>query len=304
MKPYIQQTQQPAGDSASFIKTGGRFANACVFLKTMFLFCLALCVSGGAWGKETVTFSSLKEKARHGDINAQYYLGLIYTFGSEKAVEKNAPEIDETVDKDNERAAFWLDRAARSGIKGAQYLLGVHYGIGEKGEKDGDKALYWLEKSLNSGGKLQDTFASELISRLKKEGCSADDAKTCSECDGTGHLSRRPCDNPYCKNGTLVSSPITFMNGRPCGICSGTGYITPKCKECDGLGVPKIHSSIECSTCDGTGYLPRQRCTNPNCQNGMVKGPFGMAPCGTCFGTGYCTPKCKDCDGTGISDDD
>ncbi|MEI8294975.1 MAG: tetratricopeptide repeat protein [Alphaproteobacteria bacterium] len=84
------------------------------------------------------TASKLEEKARQGDIGAQFVLG--YSFFEGMGVEKNLT-----------RAVEYLQAGAENGSARCQGVLGIMYqkGIGVK--KDSKKAFDWFQKSADQG---------------------------------------------------------------------------------------------------------------------------------------------------------
>ena len=67
------------------------------------------------------TFAGMKEKAKNGDIEAQYNIGLMYHDGNE----------GENIARNYSEALRWLRMASDSGYAPAQYLLGLMYYNGE-----------------------------------------------------------------------------------------------------------------------------------------------------------------------------
>ena len=55
------------------------------------------------------------------------------------------------MEKDQDKAAYWLTKAAERGYAKAQTYLGVRYAGGEGVEKDQDKAVYWFTKAAKKG---------------------------------------------------------------------------------------------------------------------------------------------------------
>jgi len=169
MNNQIPQTQQPAGDSAGFLKIGVRFGNGASLknlmnsggiLKMMMMFCLMLCVSGGVRAQTTVSLSVIKRFAEEGNINNQYILGQIYNYGSKEAEKLlgGKYKFDFDADKNIDQAIYWYKKAADDGHADsalnaqARLKLGLIYQ--EKGD-DGDKnsykeSIYWFEKYLKN----------------------------------------------------------------------------------------------------------------------------------------------------------
>jgi len=78
------------------------------------------------------------EKAKDGDIDAQYNLGVIYYHG-------------EGVDRDYDEALSWFHMAAEQDDPDAQYNLGFMYGRGEGIEKDRNLSMQWFNRAAGQG---------------------------------------------------------------------------------------------------------------------------------------------------------
>lgn len=82
---------------------------------------------------------AIENRATAGDVNAQYYLSLLYE-GT-----KNCP-------KNLEKSAEWCAKAARAGDKQAQYRLAKLLKTGRGFDKARDKAAcFWLKESAANG---------------------------------------------------------------------------------------------------------------------------------------------------------
>lgn len=79
------------------------------------------------------------EAAEGGDINSQKYLIELYQFGGG------------CVEPDNEKVAYWAERAADNGDKDAMYEIGSMYLYGKGVNRNPEKSFYWLEKSAELG---------------------------------------------------------------------------------------------------------------------------------------------------------
>ena len=79
------------------------------------------------------------ETAEGGDIDSQKYLIELYQFGSG------------CVEPDNEKVAYWAERAAENGDKDAMYEIGSMYLYGRGVNRNPEKSFYWLEKSAELG---------------------------------------------------------------------------------------------------------------------------------------------------------
>ena len=67
--------------------------------------------------------------------------------------------------KDSNLYMYWIERAANSGIPGAQYDLGVTYMSGDGGPKSHERAVYWFRRVL-SVGKGGDSLIRETLNNL------------------------------------------------------------------------------------------------------------------------------------------
>ncbi len=97
-----------------------------------------------------------KPLAEKGDANAQYCLGLQYTFGSwepdpEKMKDEETiwePDPEEMKDhKGYQEAIKWFKKAAEQGYARAQYKLGGMYKRGEGVSRDDKEAVKWYKKA-------------------------------------------------------------------------------------------------------------------------------------------------------------
>lgn len=83
------------------------------------------------------TLDETKDKAKEGNLDAQYLLGNIYRAGV--GLPQNYQE-----------AMKWLQNAAEQGHVHAKYALGEMYYKGEGSEVDYDMALYWYKEAAKS----------------------------------------------------------------------------------------------------------------------------------------------------------
>ena len=81
----------------------------------------------------------ITEAAEVGDINSQKYLMELYQFGS-GCIEAN-----------DEKVAYWAERAAENGDRDAMYEIGNMYLYGKGDNRNPEKSFYWLEKSAELG---------------------------------------------------------------------------------------------------------------------------------------------------------
>ena len=82
--------------------------------------------------------NAIIEKAKTGNVNAQYTLGGYYFLGSNG------------VEQSYSKAAYWYKKAAEQGHSNAQYNIGVCYYNGDGVEKSKTKAIYWFRKACNN----------------------------------------------------------------------------------------------------------------------------------------------------------
>ena len=80
----------------------------------------------------------LERMAEHGDVHAQYFLGLLYRDGG-------------LLLPDAEQAAHWLELAAKRNLPEAQYALGKLYLSDDPEVHDVDDGLQWLESAARNG---------------------------------------------------------------------------------------------------------------------------------------------------------
>ena len=84
-------------------------------------------------------FDCITEAAECGDIDSQKYLMELYQFGS-GCIEAN-----------DEKVAYWAERAAENGDRDAMYEIGNMYLYGKGDNRNPEKSFYWLEKSAELG---------------------------------------------------------------------------------------------------------------------------------------------------------
>ncbi len=84
------------------------------------------------------TAQELRYLAEHGDVRAQYDLGLLYDMG-------------EGVPQDNREAMNWYHRAAEQGEPRAQYNLGLMYANGQGVPQDYAECYYWISLAAAQG---------------------------------------------------------------------------------------------------------------------------------------------------------
>lgn len=91
-------------------------------------------------------------KAREGDVDAQYNLGIMYYHG-------------EGIEADHKEALFWFLKAAEQDDPDAQYNLGFMYGKGEGVEKSQEQSMQWFMRAAQQGHKE----AREILDKMMRK---------------------------------------------------------------------------------------------------------------------------------------
>ncbi|WP_229427841.1 tetratricopeptide repeat protein [Methylomonas albis] len=81
----------------------------------------------------------VKELAAAGDAQAQAKLASAYLLGRDG------------IEKDEQKAAEWMEKAAKQGLLDAQVVMGAMYDRGMGVVSDRDKATEWYEKAAKQG---------------------------------------------------------------------------------------------------------------------------------------------------------
>ena len=81
---------------------------------------------------------NLERLAEHGDVHAQYFLGLLYRDGG-------------LLLPDTEQAVRWLELAAKRNLPAAQYALGKLYLSDDPEVHDADDGIQWLKRAAQNG---------------------------------------------------------------------------------------------------------------------------------------------------------
>jgi len=104
-------------------------------------------------GEYSKTVKELRYLAEHGDVRAQYDLGVLYDTG-------------QGVPQDNQEAMNWYHRAAEQGEARAQYNLGLLYANGQGIPQDYAEAYYWITLAAAQGNvhavEAQDYYAEKM----------------------------------------------------------------------------------------------------------------------------------------------
>lgn len=104
--------------------------------------------------KRTFRTQLFYERAKNGDANAQYQLGIAYLNGHDTI-------------QDFEEAAKWFELAAESNHASAQYQLGLIYKTGRLGtDADLEKSYIWLNLSAAAGIDLAALARNEVMRSL------------------------------------------------------------------------------------------------------------------------------------------
>lgn len=85
------------------------------------------------------------------DTAACGLLGTMYLFGR-------------GLDKDGQKAEYWLRKAAEAGLVAAQSVLGIMFATGQGVPPDMTKAKIWLERAASAG----DAEAASVLRRLRR----------------------------------------------------------------------------------------------------------------------------------------
>ncbi|MFA5547234.1 MAG: SPOR domain-containing protein [Porticoccaceae bacterium] len=80
-----------------------------------------------------------KKLAEQGDVQSQFYLGVLYDQGSS------------ATPKDDRAATAWFDKAARQGHVNAQFNLGNAYMNGRGVAPSPERAVYWWRQAADNG---------------------------------------------------------------------------------------------------------------------------------------------------------
>ncbi len=92
-------------------------------------------------------FSWIRSKAQHGDVECQFYLGNIYSFGSSEYYVNFLLQ-------DKVKAAYWFLKAAQNGCIKAYFRIGMCYMNGIGVEENMSKAVEWIQKGAEAGDRL------------------------------------------------------------------------------------------------------------------------------------------------------
>ena len=98
--------------------------------------CVLLMFSNIAWAEGV---DELWQMAQQGDAKAQAKLASLYLLGREG------------VEKDETKAAEWMEKSANQGLVDAQVVMGAMYDRGVGVVADREKATQWYEKAAAQG---------------------------------------------------------------------------------------------------------------------------------------------------------
>ena len=107
------------------------------YIITIFVSMFMMPVSFGAGCKEG-DFKDCLAKAKQGDSEAQYSLGIMYNDG-------------DGILKNYKKAVHWVTKSAKQGHDYAQAYLGLMYQEGRGVPLDYQKSIYWYKKSVKQG---------------------------------------------------------------------------------------------------------------------------------------------------------
>ena len=97
------------------------------------------------------SYELLLKIAESGHANAQYDLGVIFHNGL-------------GLDKDNEKAIYWFEKAAQQDHADAENYLGAIFKTGWGAEQDIVKALKYLKKAMEHGNEVARDSYTDLLS--------------------------------------------------------------------------------------------------------------------------------------------
>ena len=98
--------------------------------------CVLLMFSNISWAEGV---DELQQMAQQGDAKAQAQLASLYLLGREG------------VEKDETKAAEWMEKSANQGLVDAQVVMGAMYDRGVGVVADREKATQWYEKAAAQG---------------------------------------------------------------------------------------------------------------------------------------------------------
>ena len=148
-------------------------------VKSLVAFCCLLGVAclfaGNALGLSREAFRMMEERAERGDVRAQKDVAAIYDNGEAGVVAK-----------DSRKAAQWYRRCAEQGNARCQAQLGRMYAEGSGVPQDEEKAFFWIDKAAKGG----DSQAREIMRNHGKTGgcldqCEAEGATCLANCETT-----------------------------------------------------------------------------------------------------------------------
>ena len=104
----------------------------------------------------------LIEAAEAGNQSARHLLANVYSNGAD------ADEMGEDVEKDVNKAVYWLEKAAADGYEMAMLTLGSFYMSTYYGIYDLEKSQYWYSLAKANGSPYADRFLKKIES-MKEE---------------------------------------------------------------------------------------------------------------------------------------
>ena len=94
-----------------------------------------------------MSIEELQRLAEQGDVEAQYYLVIMYSDG-------------DGIQRDYKKGFFWCEKAALQGYPEAQFVVADMYECGDGVERNIEKAIEWYKKAAENDN---DDAKSELI---------------------------------------------------------------------------------------------------------------------------------------------
>ena len=111
---------------------------ALVAEKKLFTILAAVLMTASVWAEDFNFLNATLQKAKQGDVEAQYILGCMYDSGTD-------------VTQDYSKAVYWYRKAAEQGHAKSQYYLGLMYDDGKGVAQDYTQAAYWFRKAAEQG---------------------------------------------------------------------------------------------------------------------------------------------------------
>jgi TPR repeat protein len=114
------------------------------------------------YGEIMTRLQELVEAAEEGNQSAMHLLAVAYADGDDSG------DLDEIVEKDINKAIYWLERAAAEGYEMAMLTLGDWYSSAHYGIFDLEKAEAWFRLAQEKGSPYAERFLKKIES-MKEE---------------------------------------------------------------------------------------------------------------------------------------